>query len=59
MRPLKILKQKAKEVDTVFTVCIINKCREYTMPIKAKLEGEGFEPRINGKTNIGLGRPLA
>jgi hypothetical protein len=56
---LKILKQKAKEVDTVFTVCVINKCQEYTIPIKTKLKREGFEPRINGKTNIGLGRPLA
>lgn len=56
---LKALKEKAKEVDTVFTVCAINRCRDYTIPFKKKLEDEGFEPRINGKTNVGLGRPLA
>jgi len=56
---LKLLKEKAKDVDTVFTVCAVNKCRGYTVPFKKKLEDAGFKPRINGKMNVGLGRPLA
>ena len=47
------------EADTVFTICVINKCSDYTIPFKKKLEEEGFNPLINGKTNVGLGRPLA
>ena len=53
------LKKVAKEIDTVFTVDIINKCKEGTIPVKPTLEEAGIRVRINGKTNIGLGRPLA
>jgi len=56
---LKVIKDKTKEADTVFTICVINKCSDYTIPFKKKLEDEGFNPLINGKTNVGLGRPLA
>ncbi len=59
LRALGILKEKAGEVDTVFTVCVINRCREYSVPFKNRLDEGGFKPRINGKTNVGLGRPLA
>jgi hypothetical protein len=53
------LKRVAKEIDTVFTVDIINKCKDGTIPVKSTLEEAGIRVRINGKTNIGLGRPLA
>jgi hypothetical protein len=53
------LKEVAKEIDTVFTVDIINKCKEGTIPVLPILEVAGIKVRINGKTNIGLGRPLA
>jgi len=52
------LKKVAKEIDTVFTVNIINKCKDGSIPIKTTLEKAGIIVRINGKTNIGLGRPL-
>jgi hypothetical protein len=53
------LKKVAKKIDTVFTVDIINKCKEGVIPVKPTLEEAGIRVRINGKTNIGLGRPLA
>ena len=56
---LKGLKKVAKEIDTVFTVDIINKCKNGKIPVKPTLEEAGIRVRINGKTNIGLGRPLA
>jgi Fe-S-cluster-containing dehydrogenase component len=55
---LKALKEVAKEIDTVFTVDIINKCKDDKIPILPTLEEAGINVRINGKTNIGLGRPL-
>jgi len=56
---LKILRRLAGEVDTVFSLCVINKCRGFEIPFKRAMEENGFTPRINGKTNVGLGRPLA
>jgi len=56
---LKLLKRVSEEVDTVFSLCVISRCQGYDIPFKKKMEEEGFTPRINGKTNMGLGRPLA
>lgn len=56
---LNLLKTLSKEINTVFSLCVINKCRGRKIPFKEKMEEEGFTPRINGKTNVGLGRPLA
>jgi NAD-dependent dihydropyrimidine dehydrogenase PreA subunit len=56
---LKVIKDKSKEADTVYTICVINKCNDYSIPFKKRLEEEGFNPGINGKINVGLGRPLA
>jgi hypothetical protein len=53
------LEKVAKEIDTVFTVDIINKCKDGTIPVLPTLEAAGIKVRINGKTNMGLGRPLA
>jgi hypothetical protein len=56
---LNILRRVAGEIDTVFTLCVISRCRGYDVPFRRAMEENGFTPRINGKTNVGLGRPLA
>lgn len=55
---LKRLREVSDEIDTVFSLCVINRCRGYEIPFKGRMEEAGFTPRINGKTNVGLGRPL-
>lgn len=54
----RVLQTVAAEIDTVFTLDIINKCRDDTVPIRPLLDAAGIPVRINGKTNVGLGRPL-
>ena len=56
---IRILERVSGEIDTVFSVCVINRCVNGVSPFKAIMEAEGYVPRINGKTNVGLGRPLA
>jgi hypothetical protein len=56
---IETLKEAAKEIDTVISVDIINKCKGEQIPVLPLLEDAGIEVRINGKTNMGLGRPLA
>lgn len=53
---LKVLKDVSKEIDTVFSVDIINRCEDGKIPFKAMLDNAGIEVAINGKTCIGLGR---
>lgn len=54
------LKDISKLVNTVFSVGCISKCRpDGTIPVKTMLEEAGISYRPNGKTNIGLGHPLA
>ena len=48
----------AEEIDTVFSFCFINKCEGGVPPLKKIFEEAEIRARINGKTNIGLGRPL-
>ena len=55
---LELLKKVVKEMDTVISVDIVSKCEEGEIPIRPMLEKAGIRVRINGKTNIGLGRPL-
>lgn len=52
------LMEAAKEIDCVMSIDIINKCKDGTIPVKSLLDEAGIKVRINGKTNIGLGRPL-
>jgi len=52
------LMEAAKEIDTVFTLDIISKCKDGNIILKPILERAGIKVRINGKTNLGLGRPL-
>lgn len=52
------LQEVAKELDTVFSLDLINKCRDGRPPLKKILDDSNIYVRFNGKTNIGLGRPL-
>lgn len=52
------LMETTKEIDTVFTLDLICRCREGEIPLKPILDEAGIKVRINGKTNVGLGRPL-
>jgi len=52
------LMEVAKEIETVFTLDIISKCKEGKILAKPILDEAGIKVRINGKTNLGLGRPL-
>jgi len=54
------LKEVAKEVDTVFSVECINRADpDGTYPLRKLLVDLGIPHYINGKQNVGLGRPLA
>ena len=55
---LRTLETAAKHIETVFSVSVISRCCEKTIPILSRLQAEGYQPRVNGKTNLGLGRPL-
>ena len=56
---LHLLEEASKEIDTVFSLCVVNRCSDHGVPFKGVMEAAGYVPRINGKTNVGLGRPLA
>ncbi len=57
---LTALKEAAKEVDTVFSVECINRAEpDGLYPLENALKDLGIPYYINGKQNIGLGRPLA
>jgi len=56
---LNTLREASGDIETVFSLCVINRCSGFKAPFKDKMEAAGFTPRINGKTNVGLGRPLA
>lgn len=51
------LMEVAEEIDTVFTLNIISKCKDGEIIIKDILDEASIKVRINGKTNVGLGRP--
>lgn len=48
--------EAARDVDTVFTLDIISRCRDGVPEVQPILNASGIEVRPNGKTNIGLGR---
>ncbi len=53
------VQEAAQHVDTVFSVeCITRVAPDDTLPIDKILSEMGITRRINGKTNVGLGRPL-
>ena len=57
---LTVLKEVSKEVDTVFSVECINRAEpDGSYPLEKALKDLDIPYYINGKQNIGLGRPLA
>jgi len=54
-----ILKKVQKEVDTVISLGVASKCLpDGTIPHEEWVRKAGYDLSPNGKTNIGLGRPL-
>lgn len=59
-RVLRCLQEVAPEVDSVFTVDLISVVeKDGSTPAKKIAEEMGIPVSINGKVNVGLGRPLA
>ena len=57
---LTAVKEVSKEVDTVFSVECINRAEpDGSYPLEKTLKDLGIPYYINGKQNVGLGRPLA
>ena len=57
---LATMRKVSKEIDTVFSVdCICKADPDGSYPVKKILQKVGITPYINGKQNVGLGRPLA
>ena len=55
-----ILKKVAKEIDTVFSLDLVSRVNpDWTVPTVAYAQRAGSWVSPNGKTNVGLGRPLA
>ena len=56
---LRALEQIQKEIDTVFSVGVASKCLSDTaVPHEEWVRKAGYALSPNGKTNLGLGRPL-
>jgi ferredoxin len=56
---LQTLQVVSKQIDTVFSVGIASKCLpDGSVPHQKWVEEVGFSLSPNGKTNLGLGRPL-
>jgi NAD-dependent dihydropyrimidine dehydrogenase PreA subunit len=57
---LKTLKKVSGEIETVFSACVATRVEaDGTVPTSDILTKEGVWFAPNGKTNVGLGRPLA
>jgi hypothetical protein len=57
---LEELKKCAAEIDTVFSVGLIDKVlNDGSMENDEQAKQLGYHPSINAKVNIGVGRPLA
>ena len=57
---LSAIKEVSKELDTVFSLDLAGRLEEdNTLPAAEIARSIGFDPSINGKTNLGLGRPKA
>jgi hypothetical protein len=56
---LEILENIQSELDTVFSVGVASKCLpDGSVPHQKWVEDAGYTLSPNGKTNLGLGRPL-
>jgi len=59
-RVLRCLQEVAVEVDSTFAVDLISVVeKDGSVPVRKIAEEMGFPVSINGKVNVGLGRPLA
>ncbi len=55
---IEAIRRVSQEIDTVMSVDLIVKCEENGgIPVMPLLDQEGVSYYINGKTNVGLGRP--
>ena len=53
------MKAVSSRIDTVFSLCLTSRVDpDGTIPVAAIARQAGFTPRVNTKTNVGLGRPL-
>jgi hypothetical protein len=58
LQVLKTVKKVSRELNTVISVDLITKCYgDGSIPIIPILDREGIQYYINGKTNVGLGKP--
>ena len=56
---LRILQAIQEETDSVFSVGVASKClSDGTIPHEKWVKEAGYKISLNGKTNLGLGRPL-
>lgn len=56
---LQELREVARQVDTVFVMNLISPvAKDGSVPVLAAVKEAGMKVSINGKTNVGLGRPL-
>jgi len=56
---LKVLKDVSEKIDTVFSLCFASRLDvDEVIPINHILDDAGIWYAPNGKTNVGLGRPL-
>ncbi|HHL41157.1 MAG TPA: hypothetical protein ENJ36_00695 [Candidatus Bathyarchaeota archaeon] len=56
---LQTLEDIQTELDTVFSVGVASKClSDGSVPHQQWVEKAGYKLSLNGKTNLGLGRPL-
>jgi len=53
------VREIAKEVDTVFSLDLISKAAPGgSLPVALEAKKAGIRLSVNGKVNVGLGRPL-
>jgi len=56
---LRALEKVQREVDTVIAVGVASRClSDGSIPHEELIRKSGYTPSRNGKTNLGLGRPL-
>ncbi|MCW4014072.1 MAG: 4Fe-4S binding protein [Candidatus Bathyarchaeota archaeon] len=56
---LQVLEEVQDELDTVFSVGVASKCLpDGSVPHQQWVKDAGYTLSVNGKTNLGLGRPL-
>ena len=54
-----MLEEVQKQIDTVLSVGVASRCpADGTIPHEAVVARAGYKLSPNGKTNLGLGRPL-